>query len=90
MLWRNKASLDPFPEAKIDKMQLVRAVFYRETHCNKLKFLFDSYKPRYYWFEVVECIRKLLLTGFVVRAWFVAFTCQCHCSLEFLRQSRLC
>lgn len=66
-LWRNRASLNPFPRAKVDKVQLVRAVFYRERHCNKLKFLYDSFAPRYYWYEVVECARKLLLTGFVVR-----------------------
>ena len=66
-LWRNRAALNPFPRAKVDKVQMVRAVFYRELHCNKLKFLYDSFAPRYYWYEVVECARKLLLTGFVVR-----------------------
>jgi len=28
--------------------------------------LFDAFLPKYYWTEVMECLRKLLLTGFVV------------------------
>jgi len=33
---------------------------------NHLKFLYDAFLPEYYWTEVMECLRKLLLTGFVV------------------------
>jgi len=33
---------------------------------NHLKFLYDAFLPKYYWTEVMECLRKLLLTGFVV------------------------
>jgi len=28
--------------------------------------LYDAFLPEYYWTEVMECLRKLLLTGFVV------------------------
>jgi len=28
--------------------------------------LYDAFLPHYYWTEVMECLRKLLLTGFVV------------------------
>jgi len=33
---------------------------------NYLKFLYDAFLPEYWWTEVMECLRKLLLTGFVV------------------------
>jgi len=33
---------------------------------NHLKFLYDAFLPEYYWTEVMECLRKLSLTGFVV------------------------
>jgi len=38
----------------------------RERDVNHLKFLYDAFLPKYYWTEVMECLRKLLLTGFVV------------------------
>ena len=38
----------------------------RREDVNHLKFLFDAFLPEYYWTEVMECLRKLLLTGFVV------------------------
>jgi hypothetical protein len=28
-----------------------------------LTFLYSSYEPKYYWFEVIETLRKLVLTG---------------------------
>ncbi|GMH70768.1 hypothetical protein TL16_g05490 [Triparma laevis f. inornata] len=31
-----------------------------------LAFLYDSYEPKYYWFEVVETLRKLMLSGGLV------------------------
>jgi hypothetical protein len=30
------------------------------------RFLWKAYKPRMYYWEVMECVRRLLLTGFVV------------------------
>ena len=38
----------------------------REKELNHLKFLFDAYLPQYWWTEVMECVRKLFLTGFMV------------------------
>ena len=35
-------------------------------HIQSLTFLYDSYEPKYYYFEVVETIRKLFLTGGLV------------------------
>ena len=31
-----------------------------------LSFLYDSYQPKYWWFEIFETMRKLALTGFLV------------------------
>ena len=31
-----------------------------------IRFLFDSYEPRCLYFEVVECVRKLMLTGMMI------------------------
>ncbi|GMH62118.1 hypothetical protein TrLO_g3231 [Triparma laevis f. longispina] len=31
-----------------------------------LAFLYDSYEPKYFWFEVVETVRKLMLSGGLV------------------------
>jgi hypothetical protein len=31
-----------------------------------LSFLYESYKPKYWWFEIFETMRKLALTGFLV------------------------
>ena len=38
----------------------------RREDVNHLKFLYDAFLPEYYWTEVMECLRKLSLTGFVV------------------------
>ena len=35
-------------------------------HIKSLSFLYDCYEPKYYYFEVVETIRKLMLTGGLV------------------------
>jgi hypothetical protein len=37
-----------------------------EASVQHTKFLWSAYKPRRYYWEVVECARRLLLTGFVV------------------------
>jgi len=47
-------------------MSLGQAVLKRERDVNHLKFLYDAFLPHFYWTEVMECLRKLLLTGFVV------------------------
>ena len=40
----------------------------RETNeeIKYIQFLFDSYEPRCLYFEVVECVRKLMLTGMMI------------------------
>lgn len=35
--------------------------------CRSLAFLTQDYKPQYYWWEGIEIVRKLLLTGALVR-----------------------
>jgi hypothetical protein len=34
---------------------------------SSLKFLYQDYKPRFYWWEALETVRKLLLTGALVQ-----------------------
>jgi len=64
MLWRNQEKLDP--QKFFTEMGLGEAVVKRERNVNHLKFLFDAFLPQYWWTEVMECVRKLLLTGFMV------------------------
>jgi hypothetical protein len=40
----------------------------RDPRIRHLAFLFEAYEPRVYWFEVLECMRRLLLTGMMVSA----------------------
>jgi len=54
------------PQKFFTEMSLLESVFQRRREVNYLKFLYDPYLPQYYWTEVMECFRKLLLTGFVV------------------------
>ena len=37
-----------------------------QLEIRSLAFLYDSYEPKYYWFEVVETLRKLMLSGGLV------------------------
>ena len=64
MLLRSEENLDP--QKFFTDMNLMEAVFHRRKEANHLKFLYDPYAPEYWWTEVMECLRKLLLTGFVV------------------------
>ena len=34
----------------------------------ELGFLTNAYKPQFYWFEIVECTKKLLITGVLMQA----------------------
>ena len=40
----------------------------RETNeeIKYIQFLFEGYEPRCLYFEVVECVRKLMLTGMMI------------------------
>jgi len=64
LLFVEKDKLDP--QKFFTEMSLLEAVFHRKREVNRLKFLYDAFLPEYYWTEVMECLRKLLLTGFVV------------------------
>jgi hypothetical protein len=39
---------------------------HEDVSLTPIKFLWEPYRQRTYWWEVVECIRRLLLTGFLV------------------------
>ena len=77
-LWQDRAQLDPGQSRMVktlgEKKGLERALKERETfevdkeheHIKSLAFLYDVYEPRFYYFEVVETIRKLMLTGGLV------------------------
>jgi len=65
-LWLNKNREKLDPQRSLEEMSLGQAVLKRERDVNHLKFLYDAFLPKYYWTEVMECLRKLLLTGFVV------------------------
>ena len=76
LLWRKRHLLDPGQRSKEGKMSeeeaLNEALAEREEHETRdvtlkaLSFLYGSYEPKYWWFEVFETLRKLALTGFLV------------------------
>ena len=77
-LWSDRALLDPGQKRLVKdhgkEEGLERALEERarlenmeeHRHIQSLTFLYDSYEPKYYYFEVVETIRKLFLTGGLV------------------------
>merc|ERR1711991_605343 len=64
MGYREKDRLNP--QQFFTDMSLLEAVLRRREEVTWLRFLFDAFLPEYWWTEVMECLRKLLLTGFVV------------------------
>ena len=64
MLFSRRDDIDP--SRKDPSITVGGVVYAREAKVNYLKFLYDAYKPKYFWMEVLECGRKLALTGFVV------------------------
>jgi len=64
MLFLSREKLDP--QEYFEEMSLSQAVRKREQDVNHLKFLYDAFKPKFWYMEVFECLRKLMLTGFVV------------------------
>jgi len=38
----------------------------KQKNLEALSFLYSSYEPKYWWFEVFETLRMLALTGFLV------------------------
>ncbi|GMI09257.1 hypothetical protein TrLO_g2039 [Triparma laevis f. longispina] len=75
-LWKDRHLLDPGQEQLADihgeelgmKMAIEERERLEEEHLDikSLAFLYDSYEPQYYWFEVVETLKKLILTGGLV------------------------
>jgi hypothetical protein len=61
LLWINKHKLNVMHESSVRMLSRHRDVSLRPT-----RFLWKTYTPRMYYWEVVECIRRLLLTGAIV------------------------
>jgi hypothetical protein len=76
LLWRRRHLLSCSHRAKEMEMSEDRALksALEEREANEeehatlkaLSFLYGSYEPKYWWFEVFETLRKLALTGFLV------------------------
>jgi len=74
ILWTYKDQLNPVVKLDDDvynssgttNVKLGYAIWVRDENVSHLRFLYDPYLPQYWWFEVIECIRKLSLTGFIV------------------------
>ena len=54
------------PEDQIARQQWQRKQRETNGRVAHLRFLFDGYEPRFMYFEIAECARKLLLTGMLV------------------------
>jgi hypothetical protein len=61
LLWRNRHKLSSSNESSIRVLSRHRDISLRST-----RFLGKSYTTRMYYWEVIECLRRLLLTGAVV------------------------
>ena len=76
LLWRQRHLLnggqrdkevDMSEEKALEKALEEREANEKEnTSLASLTFLYGSYEPKYWWFEVFETVRKLALTGFLV------------------------
>jgi hypothetical protein len=76
LLWRQREKLNgkqrekegEMSEEKALKEALELRAANEEEHqsLKALSFLYGSYEPKYWWFEVFETLRKLALTGFLV------------------------
>ncbi|GMH98757.1 hypothetical protein TrVE_jg2081 [Triparma verrucosa] len=76
LLYKKREKLDPgqglfasttSPEGALEKALSIRAKHESEdTLLLSLRFLYSSYEPRMWWFEVFETLRRLCLTGFLV------------------------
>ncbi|GMI13746.1 hypothetical protein TrLO_g2474, partial [Triparma laevis f. longispina] len=75
-LWRVRQLLDP-GQRRLAKRNgaeegIMMAIKERKRleeehpHMKSLVFLYDSYEPQYFWFELVETLRKIMLTGGLV------------------------
>jgi len=62
LLWGVRDELDPYPD-DLRKSQVTRA---HDPDLRHLTFLFLTYRPKSWWFEVLECFRRLILTAGLV------------------------
>ena len=63
--WKYISSLDE-KGAKLCAIALRRYAIDQSPELKQLRFLYDSYEPSTYWFEVFETFRRLMLTGGLV------------------------
>jgi hypothetical protein len=61
LLWSNKHKLGSKNDASVRMLNRHRDVSLRPT-----RFLWKTYTPQMYYWEVIECMRRLLLTGAIV------------------------
>jgi hypothetical protein len=61
LLWSNRHKLSSNNESSVHMLDRNRDVSLRPT-----RFLWKTYTPQMYYWEVVECLRRLLLTGAIV------------------------
>lgn len=58
---------EDIPVEKVDEGQQVSAAVRMKQHkLLSLRFLYESYHPRYWWWEIAETSQRLLLTGVLV------------------------
>mmetsp|Transcript_77161 Transcript_77161/g.221760 ORF Transcript_77161/g.221760 Transcript_77161/m.221760 type:complete len:868 (+) Transcript_77161:968-3571(+) len=73
LLWRHRDDIDPIvPElghkgrmdgAHSEAVDLAVAQRHKNPNIKPVAFLYTPYEPRFWWWEVIECIRRLLMTS---------------------------
>uniref|UniRef100_A0A7S2C0Q9 Uncharacterized protein n=1 Tax=Octactis speculum TaxID=3111310 RepID=A0A7S2C0Q9_9STRA len=69
LLWKHRSALYPkavhgkTEDEVRDLPECVEALSYRPMN---IMFLYRDYEPRCYWYEVLECYRRLLLSSFLI------------------------
>jgi hypothetical protein len=58
LLWQHRAHLHTKDDSSVDREL--------DLTLQTTRFLWSTYKPYAYWWELVECVRRLLMTGFLV------------------------
>ncbi|GMH73787.1 hypothetical protein TrLO_g1511 [Triparma laevis f. longispina] len=75
LLWRNRHLLDPgqkrleeeYGEVEgLKKALEIRQRLEEQHQLMSSQFLYESYEPKYFWFEIFDTIRKQMLTGGLV------------------------
>lgn len=69
LLYSKRNELNPDIDEKVEAEELeALKLEMREENDSlaSISFLFDAYEPQLWWWEVLECVRRLLLTGMMV------------------------